>query len=848
MLKLSKQNKQTLKLFFQGFFKFYLKNKILNFLPKKQHSDASYVLVCAVYNVEKYLKTYFKSLIKQRLSFKNNIHIICVDDGSTDLSAKLVKQYQKLYPQNITYLYKTNQGQASARNLGLKYLKENIFKINPHCKKLWVGFSDPDDFLACDYFYEIDKFLSAYKDEDLVMIACPVVFYFEKYGFYRDDHPLNFKFKEKATLLKISELNACIQLACNSILIDYSKLDVCFDENLKPYFEDAKFVNEFLLANLTHKAVFLKNAKYFYTKRKDKSSSLDQKQQADLTKILKLGNLFLLSHAKQSLGFIPVFIQNVVLYDLYWVFKAAYDKNNFILDLKQRDEILKLLDEIFSEIDTDVILDFYIPNLEPFYKIAVLNCFKKEKFFSQAKVLQIDAKKKQILISYFSAFAREDRSVRLDSKSIIPCEKIIQKEFLSRVLCYEKRLNIPLKNSKNLEIFINNQKLSLQFEDKNLEDLSRIYQSIFKLEKQRAKNSKIWLFADRALEAGDNAECLYAYVAKTYPKQKIFFILSKNSKDYKRLKKRNFKLIDPKSLKFKFLVFKADKIISSHIDKYIFNALGSATLDDKDFVFLQHGITKNDLSSWLNKRKIDLFTTASNKEYLSIVKDFTPYKFTSKEVKLTGFARYDCLYQKPSKKQILIMPTWREYLSKEVQQFSRKFNANFTQSLYFKTYQNLLNSPKLEALVKKYSYSVLFNPHPNVLAYLPFFKLKPFIKLRTEQSLSELFMESALMITDYSSVDFEMAYLQKPVLYYQFDEGEFYAKHSCARGYFDYYKDGFGVVSHTQEQLLKELENLLENCELKEPYLSNAQNVFEFKDKKNCQRIYKAILELDEKA
>ncbi|MBX1598443.1 glycosyltransferase family 2 protein, partial [Campylobacter jejuni] len=101
-----------------------------------------------VYNVEKYLDDFFKSIINQRLDFKSNIYLICVDDGSTDNSANIIKKYQKKYPKNITYLYKENGGQASSRNLGLKYLKENDLNI------FWVTFTDPDDFLDRDYFYE----------------------------------------------------------------------------------------------------------------------------------------------------------------------------------------------------------------------------------------------------------------------------------------------------------------------------------------------------------------------------------------------------------------------------------------------------------------------------------------------------------------------------------------------------------------------------------------------------------------------------------------------------------------------------------------------------------------------
>ncbi|WP_072240330.1 glycosyltransferase [Campylobacter coli] len=57
---------------------------------KKYKGFSQYVIISAVYNVEKYLDDYFKSIINQRLDFKKNIFMILVDDGSTDNSAQMI--------------------------------------------------------------------------------------------------------------------------------------------------------------------------------------------------------------------------------------------------------------------------------------------------------------------------------------------------------------------------------------------------------------------------------------------------------------------------------------------------------------------------------------------------------------------------------------------------------------------------------------------------------------------------------------------------------------------------------------------------------------------------------------
>ena len=123
------------KLFFKDM---YLKRslQLKSLLPvKKNHGNNSFTVITAVYNVEKYLDQYFRSLTKQSLDFVQNITLILVDDGSSDSSAIIIKKWQAKYPNNIHYFYKENGGQASARNLGIQYATGD-----------WLTFIDPDDF------------------------------------------------------------------------------------------------------------------------------------------------------------------------------------------------------------------------------------------------------------------------------------------------------------------------------------------------------------------------------------------------------------------------------------------------------------------------------------------------------------------------------------------------------------------------------------------------------------------------------------------------------------------------------------------------------------------------------
>ncbi|MDD6826546.1 MAG: glycosyltransferase family 2 protein [Oscillospiraceae bacterium] len=85
-----------------------------------------------VYNAEKYISECIESIINQ--SF-NDWELILVDDGSTDLSGKICKQYA-LNDSRIRYIYQNNTGQSSARNRGIDESKGE-----------YIMFMDADDCL-----------------------------------------------------------------------------------------------------------------------------------------------------------------------------------------------------------------------------------------------------------------------------------------------------------------------------------------------------------------------------------------------------------------------------------------------------------------------------------------------------------------------------------------------------------------------------------------------------------------------------------------------------------------------------------------------------------------------------
>ncbi|HEH5157373.1 TPA: CDP-glycerol glycerophosphotransferase family protein [Campylobacter coli] len=811
------------------------------YLPKKHKAFTQYTIISAVYNVEKYLDDYFKSIINQRLDFERNIFMILVDDGSTDNSAQIIKTYQEKYPKNIVYLYKENGGQASARNLGLKYMQENDYQTP------WVTFTDPDDFLDRNYFYEVDKFLASHKDNDICMIGCSIIFYHEKQKLYKDNHPLNFKFKNGIQVKENCNLDNFIQLSAASCFINIRYLNkLLFDEELKPSFEDAKFINEYLLENINLKSAFLPKAKYFYRKREDDSSTLDSKLKIKdyYLNVTRNGYLKILSDCVKNKRSIPLFIQNLVLYDLCWQIKPLINSPEklSILNESEQQGYLNLLDKIFSFIEMEKVVNFSLAGCLFFYKVGILNCFKNEKPpFQIAYIEDYDLYKEQILLTYYTGDDTDIESILVDGEEVyMDYEKIVKYDFLDRVFCYQKRLwvHIPKNAKDKLEIFINNEKSMIDKYNQYFLDIKNIRKEFQK----RLPKSDIWLFMDRDYKADDNAEHLYRYVMQNHPEQEIVFALRKESLDWERLEKEGFKLVKFGSFEFERIIKKASKVISSHADEYLMRYV---TLKQQ-FVFLQHGITQNDVSNWLNSKKIDLFITSTLAEYNSIANDYNRYKFGKKEVVLTGFARHDALLKnnQTNTKQILIMPTWRADIVGSALDFNKKkLKGDLVQDEYFSKWNLVLNNDILKKMCEKYIYTMVFNPHPIIASYLKNFNIPSYIKIANQnESLQKLFCNSSLMITDYSSVAFEMAYLEKPVIYYQFDKEKFFSSHTLQKGYFNYKKVGFGPVVESKESLLKELEHFLQNnYKFFSIYKDNINSTFTFKDGKCCERIYKIL-------
>ncbi|MCC8028903.1 MAG: CDP-glycerol glycerophosphotransferase family protein [Lachnospiraceae bacterium] len=363
----------------------------------------------------------------------------------------------------------------------------------------------------------------------------------------------------------------------------------------------------------------------------------------------------------------------------------------------------------------------------------------------------------------------------------------------------------------------------------------------------KRKTKPIWLFMDRPDRADDNAEVLFRYVRED-PEIDSYYILSRESPDYDRMEKLGH-IVPLYSPQHELLVLLADYIVSSQSNGVVENPFWEKAEYVRDLyhqagiIFLQHGVIKDDMSPTLNRFNTNFtgFITSSPAERDSILRG--AYDYPEDKVWLTGLPRFDKLYNDPQK-YLLIMPSWRkEFLEQtwdeECHDMRWKPVDGFADSMYVRRWRSLLGCRHLKESCDVFGYRILFLPHA---------LMRPYVRDLTgedagdDRTYREIFAESSLMVTDYSSVAFDFAYLRKLILYYQFDRDDFFATHTYKRGYFDYERDGFGEVVSGEEELVDLLIDYMRNdCVVKEPYRSRMETVFAYWDVRACERVCACI-------
>jgi CDP-glycerol glycerophosphotransferase (TagB/SpsB family) len=355
-------------------------------------------------------------------------------------------------------------------------------------------------------------------------------------------------------------------------------------------------------------------------------------------------------------------------------------------------------------------------------------------------------------------------------------------------------------------------------------------------------NKPIWLVGEREDQAEDNGYFFFKYCRENHPKQKVFYIINKESPHLYKVEKLG-NVIYHSSFKHKVYMLAAKLYISAWTFEEVsyphpkedFIKLFHDKLSAKKNICLQHGVIIHNISPYLHKDryKQDLIIASSEYEKKIIKKTLG---YSDQEVAVTGLARFDNLYDRKTKNQILIMPTWRRHLF--------KINKHdFLKSEYYKTYKELITDQQFLKIIEDNNIEVKFYIHSQMQRFMDHFVFEhPNIEflVKSNATVSELLKESALLITDYSSVSSDFLYMEKPILLYQFDP---YNNHHAPVEEIKY--SDLGTIVSNKQELLEQMSRIVQNgFTIDRKYLKNSNRIFKYKDQENCKRIYETVVQL----
>ncbi|MFD5654362.1 glycosyltransferase [Streptomyces sp. NPDC127039] len=365
----------------------------------------------------------------------------------------------------------------------------------------------------------------------------------------------------------------------------------------------------------------------------------------------------------------------------------------------------------------------------------------------------------------------------------------------------------------------------------------------------------IWIVGERHDTAQDNGHHFFRWVRQNQPRRNVYYVIDAKAADRAKVQDCG-NVLALGSLKHRLYLLNATRLISPYdLEAY----LAPPSMSKVNYlriygdllkyrrVFLQHGVTYNDVSQSAHRQStsVDLFVAASEDE-AAYIRDEMGY--APDEVQALGFPRFDKLQPVEGPRTVLLMPTWRRDIV--VPSYNRRLRprVQFAASEYFRFFSQLLEDERLRAALERADVKLEFYPHYEIRPHLRHFEVDhPNITVaeQTKRGVQEAMKECSLLVTDYSSVFFDVAYMGKPLVYVPFDEDDFYGRH-YRRGYYDLTRDGFGPVCRSVEGAVDEIVAAIDRgFSVEEPYARRVERFFGQRDTQNCARVFSAIDGLD---
>ena len=307
-------------------------------------------IIVPVYNMENYLKKCMDSLVNQTLK---DIEIIVVNDGSTDNSLNILKEYEKEYPKLIKIIDQENGGISVARNNGIEIATGK-----------YIGFVDSDDFVKIDMFEKLYKKIEETKSD---IVVCD----YEEY--YMNSE--NYKYIEVIKNIKCDNLYNDPSIINN---IDYAPWNKLYKRELfknirfpkKVKYEDlSTILKTFLLAN---KISTIKESLYLYRINDNGETKTVNKKVKDI--LIILNDIVEYSKSINAFDKIKLELKDMTVDKLFYYIISSYQLNDKDFVNEFRNEAIDFLNKNFNNWKITLLKNKKL-NLKLISKIILMNNF-----------------------------------------------------------------------------------------------------------------------------------------------------------------------------------------------------------------------------------------------------------------------------------------------------------------------------------------------------------------------------------------------------------------------------------------------------------------------------------------
>ena len=367
--------------------------------------------------------------------------------------------------------------------------------------------------------------------------------------------------------------------------------------------------------------------------------------------------------------------------------------------------------------------------------------------------------------------------------------------------------------------------------------------------KKNFRGKHIWLIGGHAGDIyNDNSKFFYEYLMREHSDDiDVYWVVNKDSKVFDKIPGK--KLVRG-SVENYLYYYNAEAIVFSHspsadIAPYNFAVPFLNKFHDRVVkVYLNHGTISFKKRKPMNGRfknlidellkSYNVVTASSDFEKNVMVNE---WGMSEDNVKIVGNARYDNLPtdEPASTRDILFTPTWRDWIKAD--------RDNFTKSDYFLNIMNFLDDERLNKALEEKDVNIKFYMHHLMHEFIDDVRKNitgnRIIFLDKGVTLADEIRKSAANITDYSSVAIDFLYMNRPIMFYQFDVEEYKEK---VDSYIDLDNEMFGKLAYNKDSAVEGILEIIENnFEVSESQKRERNKFFRYNDNKNCDRIYSAI-------